>query len=41
VTQPLGYNYRNARGPIGWLARWWYRRRVKQIRKALRDRDQA
>lgn len=38
MSAPLGFNRRNDRGVLGILARWWYRRRVRQIRTAQRRR---
>jgi hypothetical protein len=35
-----GTGSRGARGPRGVLARWWYRRRVRQIRAAQEKHDE-
>lgn len=32
--EPLGFNHRHDTGLLGALARWWYQRRVRQIRYA-------
>lgn len=40
MPAPLGYSRRNDPGLRGWLARWWYRRRVKRVRKALDALDE-
>lgn len=35
MTAPLGFSHRDDRGPRGMVARWWYRRRVRQIKAQL------
>jgi len=35
MPAPLGYHHRDERGPRGWLARWWLRRRTRQVRAML------
>jgi hypothetical protein len=37
MTAPFGFRHVKERGPRGWLARWWLRRRVKQIIRAMRE----
>lgn len=34
---PWGFYRRNEPGLRGWLARWWYERRVRVIREHLRQ----
>lgn len=35
MPAPLGYGRRHERGIVGVLARWWYRRRVRRVKRAL------
>lgn len=36
MTAPFGFTHRDCGGLHGLLARWWYRRRVRQIKRRLR-----